>query len=364
MPLEQQMPNPATDVSRRGRARTMSGAIESVEELDLRLSEPTPAVIELMKRIDGDLIILGAAGKMGVTLALQARRAIRQAGVDKRVVAVSRFSNKQAKAHLESAGIETFECDLLEPGEVASLPRCENVIYMAGRKFGTTEDAAATWASNTLIPAYVGRHFRKGRIVAFSTGCVYPLVTPESGGCREDHAVGPVGEYAQSCLGRERAFEYASQKWGTPLCLPRLNYAIDLRYGVLHDLAQKIITDEPVDVRMGWFNCVWQRDANAWALLALEQAACPRRVLNLTGPETLRVREVAEKLGEALGRRVSFSGVEQPKAYLNDASRAHELFGLPSVGIDPMIQWTADWVSRGGRSLGLPTHFEVRDGEF
>lgn len=337
---------------------------EDEAALDDFLAQPTPAVIAMMRRLAGDLIILGAAGKMGVTLAIQAVRAGREAGVTKRVVAVARFSNPAARRALEAAGVETLTCDLLESGELARLPKLPNVVFMAGRKFGTGADAPLTWAANTLLPAQVAAHFRDSRIVAFSTGCVYPLVPADGGGCTEEQAPDPVGEYAQACLGRERLFEYASGRWGTPVCLLRLNYAIDLRYGVLHDLATTIFRGDPVQLGMGWFNCLWQGDANARALLALEHCRAPCAILNLTGPETLSVREVAEQLGQALGSPVRFAGTEQPTAWLNNAGKSWRLFGPPTVPIERMIAWTADWVRKGGRSLGLPTHFDVRDGRF
>ncbi|MCP5519437.1 MAG: NAD(P)-dependent oxidoreductase [Verrucomicrobiales bacterium] len=345
-------------------APMLPARFENEAALDDFLSQPAPAVVALMRRLPGDLAILGAAGKMGISLAIQAVRAVREAGVTKRVVAVARFSNPAARRALEDAGVETLACDLLEAAAVAGLPRLANVVFMAGRKFGTGGDAPLTWAANTLLPANVATHFRESRIVAFSTGCVYPLVAPDSGGCTEDEAPEPVGEYAQSCLGRERMFEYASGRWGTPLCLLRLNYAIDLRYGVLHDLASMILRDAPVDLGMGWFNCLWQGDANARALLALEHCAAPRTILNLTGPEILSVRDVARRLGNALDRPVRFNGAEHPTAWLNNATQSLRLFGPPAVAVERLIAWTADWLRTGGRSLGLPTHFEVRDGRF
>ena len=341
-----------------------TGRISTNEELDELLSRPSPALIALMERLEGDLLVLGVAGKMGVTLAMAARRATDAAGVSRRVIGVSRFRDSRARAQLERAGVETIACDLLDRAAVAELPRVDNVVFMAGRKFGTVGSEHRTWAANALAPANVAEHFRGSRIAAFSTGCVYPMRLPGSGGCVETDAPDPVGEYAQSCLARERVFEHLGRRDGTPVCLLRLNYAIDLRYGVLHDIARRILDDEPIDLSVGHFNCIWQGDANSFALLALRECDVPAAVLNITGPQTLSVRRVAEDLADALGRPVRFSGEDSGPVYLSDAGRAVARFGTPSVPLSKMVEWTACWLGSGGESLGKPTHFQVRDGRF
>ncbi len=328
------------------------------------LATPSEDLVELMRSLDGDLILLGVAGKMGVSLAELAIAAIERSGVDRQVFGVARFSDLDAKAKLDAAGVHTIVCDLLERSAVARLPKAKNVLFMAGRKFGTAGAQYLTWAMNTLVPSHVAEHFRASRIVAFSTGCVYPLVrvnqTPD-----ESVAPNPVGEYAQSCLGRERMFEYHSQKFGTPVCLFRLNYAIDLRYGVLHDIAQKVWLGEPVDNSVGHFNVIWQGDANHQALFCLERCLSPPAILNVTGPETLATEEVARRFGTLMNRPVRFSS-ESPGelAYLSDSSLARQLFGAPRVTAEQLILWQADWIMRGGRSLNKPTHFEVDDGKY
>jgi dTDP-4-dehydrorhamnose reductase len=338
--------------------------IVNEEQLDEVLSIPSPAVIEMMKRLDGDIIILGINGKMGLTLGRQALNAIKTAGVNKKVIGVSRFTDPEGQAKLEEWGIETIACDLLDRDSVSKLPQVKNIIFMAGRKFGTTGSEELTWAMNTLVPANVGNHFRDSRIVVFSTGCVYPLVNIASGGSIETDSPAPVGEYANSCLGRERAFEYSSKAFGSPTLLLRLNYAVDLRYGVLHDIAQQINNGESVNNSVGCFNVLWQGDANAYALLALEEAASPAVALNITGPETVSVSYAATRLAELLEKPLTFAGNSGDHSYLNNASKAFSLFGYPRVSLDWMLRQQADWIMKGGKSLGKPTHFEVNDGKF
>lgn len=338
---------------------------ESETELDAMLSEPSKQLIDMMGRLKGDIMILGANGKMGVTLSMTAKRAAEAAGVSKRVVAVSRFSDKEGREKLEKDGIETISCDLLDRNAVAKLPKIENIIFMAGRKFGTSGGGEAlTWAMNVIAPANVGEHFKGSRIVVFSTGCVYPLVSGENGGSTEDVAPAPVGEYAQSCLGRERVFQHYSIQDGTPVLLLRLNYAVDLRYGTLYDIASKVWSNEPVPNRVGAFNVLWQGTANNYALLALEQCASPANILNITGPETLSVSETATKFASAMGRKLKLDGTPEGKAYLNNASKAFSLFGRPSVSAGELVDMQAKWIMEGGRGLGKPTHFEVNSGKF
>jgi len=338
--------------------------ISSEEQLDEILSRPAPEIVQLMHRLEGDIIILGAGGKMGVTLGMLAARAVAQARVAKRVIAVSRFTDHGAEEKLTVDGVETIECDLLDPRAVAMLPQAENVIFMAGRKFGTEEDKPLTWALNTVMPANVARHFRGSRIVVFSTGNVYPPAPAPGTGYTEDTPPQPVGEYAQSCLARERIFQYYSVAHNSPVCIMRLNYAIDLRYGVLHDIALNVLNGRPVDVTVGYVNLIWQGDANSFALRCLEQCTTPATVLNVTGPRAVSVRELAKSIGETMGKTIAIKGAESDVALLSDASRALELFGGTTVSVEQMARWNAHWVMSGGRSLGKPTHFEVLDGRY
>jgi dTDP-4-dehydrorhamnose reductase len=326
--------------------------IRDETHLDELLSEPDPGVIATLGRVEGDLVVLGVAGKMGPTLARMARRASDAAGVRRRIYGVARFSRP------ELAGW------LLDPDAVAGLPEAPNVVAMLGQKFGTTGQAELTWAINCLPPAWIGRKYRASRIVAFSTGNVYPLTPITGTGSRESDPPGPIGEYAMSALCRERIYEYVSNCFHIPMVLIRLNYATEMRYGVPVDLARKVCEGQPIDLAMGAFNTIWQGDANAQALRAFEQVAVPPRVLNITGPEVLMVRAVAERLGQLMNRSVTLTGTEAPDALLSDASLAAKLFGPPRVSTDQLLRWVADWVARGGTSLGKPTHFEVRDGAF
>ena len=337
--------------------------IETEAQLEERLSEPTPEVIAALGRLPGDLVVLGVAGKMGKTLARMARRASDSSGVGRRVIGVARFSEGGQEA-LEAHGVETIRCDLLDESELARLPEAPNVIFMAGRKFGSTRDEPLTGAMNAYLPAAVARKYRQSRIVAFSTGNVYGLTPPAGGGSRESDAVQPIGEYAMSCLARERLLAYFSRELQIPMAILRLNYACELRYGVLVDLAQRIVRGEPIELAMGHFNVLWQGDANAMALRALERVSTPPWVVNVTGPETLSVREVCRRLGEWLGKPVRFVGGEAPEALLSNASIGLAALGPPRVTAAELIEHVADWVARGGRSLGKPTHFESRDGRF
>lgn len=334
------------------------------EHLEEVMSQPSPALVERMKSLDGDLIVLGIGGKMGVTLGRQAVRAIREAGVKKKVIGVSRFSDESARKKLEAVGLETISCDLLDRAAVSDLPRCANVLYMAGRKFGTSGDSALTWAMNTLVPSNVAEHFTKSRIVVFSTGNVYPLTPVVSGGATEATPVAPVGEYAQSALGREKIFSYHAARHGTPLAIFRLNYAIDMRYGVLYEIGKQVWNEQPVDVTMGHANVIWQGDANTQALLALGHCETPPNILNVTGPETLSVRWAAQNLGRLLGKEAKIVGKEAEYALLSNSAKATKLLGYPRVSLLTMLEWTADWIRSGGRDIGKPSHFEVRDGKF
>jgi len=338
--------------------------IETEEELEEIISRPTPETVEAVSKLDGDLIILGAGGKIGPTLARLAKNAVEEAKVNKRVIAVSRFSNPEVKQRLNEAGIETIPCNLLEKEDVDKLPEASNVIYMVGRKFGTKRDEPLTWATNTYIPALVAQKFKHSRIVVFSTGNVYPLVPVSSGGATESCPPDPVGEYAQSCLGRERIFEYFCKKYGTKALFLRLNYAIDLRYGVLLDVAQKVFRGVPIDLRMGYVNVIWQGDVNNAAVRALTLCENPPRILNVTGPETVSIRWLATRFGEIFGKKPIFENEEMETALLSNASEYHRLFGYPKVSLKQMIEWVAHWILINGPTLNKPTHYEVRNGRF
>lgn len=338
--------------------------IHTTAELDEVMTRPAPALVDELARLSGDLLLLGAAGKMGITLALLAQRAVQAAGVKKRVICVSRFSQAGAKTALQQAGIEVIAGDLMDDAFLRKLPDAENVIYMVGMKFGATGNEAKTWAVNTFLPGRATQRFGDSRIVLFSTGNVYPFVATGSGGCRENDPVGPVGEYAQSALGRERIFEYFCTEQQTPGLIYRLNYAIDLRYGVLLDVAQAVRARQSIDLTTGHANVIWQGDANAIALRALAHAQKPPLVLNVTGPETVSIRRLALRFGELFGVEPVFQGSEAPTALLSDASRSHRLFGYPSVSLEQMIRWTAHWLEIGGETLAKPTKYSVRSGTF
>ena len=333
-------------------------------ELEERLTRPTAGVLETLRRHPGDVLVLGAGGKMGATLAGMLVRGLKDIGRSDAVIAVSRYSDPDAEAALHRCGARTLKIDLAEHRAVEALPDAPNVFFMAGQKFGTTGAPAITWGTNVVVPAIVAARFGGARFVAFSTGNVYPLRPVADGGARESDPLAPVGEYAISCLARERVLEFSAIRHGVHVSILRLNYAVDLRYGVLVDLARRIVAGEPIDLTMGFVNVIWQGDACAWAIQSLGYAAAPPFVLNVTGPETLPVRDIAERLGERLGRTPRFDGAPARDALLSDASLARELFGPPSVDAMTLIDWAADWVGRGGRTLGKPTHFEMRDGRF
>jgi len=336
----------------------------SEEDLEERLSRPTEADMAAMKSLEGDLLILGVGGKMGPSLARRARRAADIADASKRIIAVARFSNQALIQQLQSTGIETITGDLLDPGALEALPDVANVVFMAARKFGTTGSEHLTWALNTYLPGRVAERFRNSRIVAFSTGNVYPLRPLAQGGAVESVPPEPIGEYAQSALGRERMFEYGAACWGTPVAILRLNYAVELRYGVLLDIGLAVFEGRPVNVRMGLVNVIWQGDANSLCLQSIAHCASPPNILNITGPETLSVRYIAERFAGLFGVTPLFDGDETGSALLNNATKAHQLFGYPSVTIGQMIEWIADWITRGGSTLHKPTHFDVQDGKF
>src|ERR1043166_1170985 len=327
-------------------------------------SRPTPALVEAMGALDGDLLVLGAGGKMGPSRARLARRAWDEVGVRRRVIAVARFSEPGVAAALREHRVETIPCDLFDRAQLAGLPEAPNVVYMVGQKFGTTGEEARTWAINAYLPGAVAERYPKARLVAFSTGNVYPLAAIEGDGPVEADPVGPIGEYAQSALARERVLEFFSRRNRTPMAILRLNYAVEPRYGVLRDIADRVRAGEPLDVAMGKVNVIWQRDANAIALRALAHCAVPPLVLNVTGRPAVSVRWVAEHFARRWGVEPVIEGVEAPTALLSNAARMEALFGPPEVGVEEMISRVAEWVEQGGRSLGKPTHFSERQGRF
>ena len=334
--------------------------ILSEQELEDLLSQPSQKLIDTLANLDGDISILGVGGKMGPTLARMAKRA----APNKRVIGVARFSEAGLKEKLQGWDIETVECDLLDRAAVERLEKTANVVFMAGRKFGSAGNQSLTWAMNVQVPAIVAEAFAASRITVFSTACVYPFVDITGQGAGEDLDLNPPGEYANSCVGRERMFEHFSRTHGTKVSLIRLSYAIDMRYGVLHDVASAVQSGEPVQVNSGHCNVIWQGDANDIALQSLAYADNPPFVLNLSGPELVSVRRLAQKFGEKFDQEPILSGSEQDKAWIIDTSLQQQLFGYPSVPLPRLIDWTAKWLSDGQRSLGKPTHFEVRDGNY
>ncbi|HEY2376600.1 MAG TPA: NAD(P)-dependent oxidoreductase [Gemmatimonadaceae bacterium] len=333
-------------------------------ELDELLSTPRAATVEVLRNSPGDIVVLGAGGKMGPTVARMAGRAAAQVGDGRQVYAVSRFSSPDVARVLGGAGIETVACDLLDRDAVAALPDAPNVIFMAGQKFGTNAAPGTTWAMNTIIPSICAERYRGAHVVAFSTGNVYPLTAVVAGGAREDDPVGPVGEYATSALGRERVLEFYSERNRTPVSIIRLNYAIDLRYGVLADIGLRVWHEQPVPLAMGHVNVIWQGDASRIAIESLAFAATPPFIVNVTGIDTLAVRDIAHAFGAAFGKAVRFRGKESADALLSNTDRMRASFSPPEIGLETMIEWIADWIRGDGPMLGKPTHFEERAGKF
>jgi nucleoside-diphosphate-sugar epimerase len=338
--------------------------IETEAALEDNLSCPTPETVRDLSGLKGDLVLLGVGGKMGPTLARMARRALDQAGKKNAVIGVARFSNPKSRQSLEAAGIRTISCDLLNRDDVQNLPDAGAVIFMVGQKFGTTGAESSTWATNAYLPGLVAERYPGRPTVAFSTGNVYPLVSVAGGGATESTSPGPVGEYAQSALGRERMFEHFSRSLGTPTAIYRLNYAVELRYGILLEVALKVWNGATLDVRMGYVNVIWQADANAIALRMLSTAQSPPAIWNVTGPEIVPIRGLAGRFGELLGKRPVVTGKEEPTALLNNAAKALAHFGKPAVSLDQAVTWVAHWVKSGGATLNKPSHFETRDGKF
>jgi len=340
--------------------RKLPETIQDVPHLEDLLSTPTQALVADFRRLEGDIMVLGVGGKVGTSLAVMARRA----APGKRVIGVARFSDPQVRRELEENGVECLQCDLLERGQVAALPDIPNIIYMAGKKFGTKDSEPYTWAMNVVVPTYVAERFNRSRIVAFSTLCVYPFAPIDGPGSPESAALTPLGEYANSCVGRERVFQYFSRRNQTAGRLIRLNYAIDLRYGVLHDVAMKVLRREPIDIRTAVANVIWQGDAVAHILRSLLQCTQPASPLNIGMRQPVRIRAVAQRFGELFGMEPLFQGAEQTMAWHNDCSEQARLFGEPLVDVETMIRWNADWLLRGMPVYDKPTHYEEREGVF
>lgn len=338
--------------------------MKTIAELEEKLSKPSSGLVKDIRKIDGDILLLGVAGKMGPSLARLLLRAIREAGIQKEVIGVSRFSDERIKQELEREGIRCIRADLLHDDDLQALPLAKNVIYLAGKKFGTTGDAHTTWAMNAYLPGRVSEKFRESRMVVFSSGNIYPFVHYASGGASENIPPEPLGEYAQSCLGRERIFEYFSHQYRIPMLIYRLNYAIDMRYGNLLEIGKMVHTGQPINLRSGHMNVIWQGDANEIAIRSLLHVSSPPKLLNVTGPETVSVQQVAEKFGELLNKTPEFIHEPESMALLSNASLCHRLFGYPSVSLLEMVEMTASWIQQDGATLNKPTHFQEREGKF
>jgi dTDP-4-dehydrorhamnose reductase len=338
--------------------------IDSEQMLDELLSRPRPELIEAIPRIKSPLLLLGAAGKMGPSLALLAQRAAAAAGHDLKIVAASRFSDENSKSWFQQKGIQTVHCDLLDRGQVQRLPDAETVIYLTGLKFGTSSNPELTWAVNTLAPAHTAERYPRARFAILSTGNVYPLVPVNGGGSTEADLLTPAGEYPNAAIARERIFQYYSGRNNTPMALIRLNYALDLRYGVLVDIAQKVFSGAPIDLTTGYVNCIWQGDANEFILRLLDEAAAPPAIFNLTAPAILSIRELALQFADLFQTEARFTGTEAPTALLNNPVRLCKKFGEPPTPIHSIIRWTAHWIRSGGKLLDKPTHFETRNGQY
>ncbi len=338
--------------------------MKDLELLEKQLTQPSAALIADMAKIDGDIMLLGIGGKMGPGMGKLAVAAAKAAGVSKRIIGVSRFSDPKSRAELEAAGVETIACDLLDDEQLQALPYAKNIIYLAGNKFGTTGKEGFTWAMNAYLPGRVAEKYKNSNIVAFSSGNVLPFVKVTAGGVSEETTPEPVGEYAQSCLGRERVFEYFAQKNNTPILIYRLNYAVDFRYGVLMEIAKSVLEGKEIDLRTENVNVIWQGDANEIAIRSLLHCEAPAKMLNVTGPETLSIKWVAQQFGKIFGAEPKFIYEAQGSALLNNASECHRLFGYPSVTIREIIDITATWLQQGGEELGKATHFQERGGKF
>ena len=333
-------------------------------KLNVLLTTPSQALVDDIKKIKGDITVLGAGGKMGPTLCVLAKNAVKRAGIDKKIIAVSRYSDAEVKKYLEDNDVDVISADLLDRTQLESLPMTENVIFMAGRKFGTDGSEALTWAMNSSLPAFVAEKYKGCNIVVFSSGNIYPIVPLSKGGCSEEDRPIPVGEYAMSCLARERAFEYAATAFGSKVFIYRLNFAVDLRYGVLFDVAKKVLDGTPISLTTPCYNFIWQGSANEIAIRGLLHAESPAFKMNVTGPETVSIRFVAERFGKLFGKEPVYENEEGTTAYLNNAMKAMEIFGYPAVSAETLIKWQAEYILDGGKTLDKPTHFEERKGSY
>ncbi len=338
--------------------------MKNIEEVYQEMLLPSDHLVSDMARLEGDILILGVGGKMGPALARLAKQAVDKAGVTKKIIGVSRFSETGLQDELNQFGIETISADLLEEDQLQALPDAKNVLYLAGTKFGTTGKESFTWAMNSYLPGRVAQKYKNSRIVVFSTGNVYPLTPVLQGGAVEDRLPEPVGEYAQSCLGRERLFQYYATRNNTPVMIYRLNYANDVSYGVLMDIAKAVDQGKPIDLRMGNVNVIWQGDANEMALRALHRCEVPAKLLNITGPETASVRWLAKEFGKRFNKTALFENEENTTALLSNAAESFRLFGYPKVSLINMIEVLAAWVQQGGKTMNKPTHFQEREGKF
>lgn len=336
----------------------------SLTELEDHLSSPPETVVNELAALDGDLAILGAGGKMGPALAHMAQRAFAAIGTNRKVIAVSRFSRPDIREQLEEWGITTHCCDLLNPQETEKLPDAQLVVSMSGFKFGSATQPDYSWATNCLVPAYVCQRYRGSRVVAFSSGNVYGLTSVARGGSVESDPLDPVGEYSMAALGRERIYEFCSRQWDIPTAILRLNYATELRYGVLVDLALQVLNNKTIDLTMGHVNVIWLRDANAMTLRAFTHACSPARIINVAGGEIIRVRDAADIFAHRFDTSAVVTGTESDQAFLNNATDAYSLLGSPEHSAQQMIEWTASWIARGGENAGKPTHFQVLNGKY
>lgn len=338
--------------------------MKNIEEVYQQMLLPSDDLVSDIARLEGDILILGVGGKMGPALARLTKQAVDKAGANKKIIGVSRFSEPGLKDELNHLGIETITADLLEEDQLQALPDVKNVLYLAGTKFGTTGKESFTWAMNSYLPGRVAQKYKNSRIVVFSTGNVYPLTPVSQGGAVEDRLPEPVGEYAQSCLGRERLFQYYATKNNTPVLIYRLNYANDVSYGVLMDIAKAVDQGKPIDLRMGNVNVIWQGDANEMALRALHHCEVPAKLLNITGPETASVKWIANEFGKRFNKTPIFENEENATALLSNAAESFRLFGYPKVSLINMIEILAAWVQQGGKTMNKPTHFQEREGKF
>jgi nucleoside-diphosphate-sugar epimerase len=338
--------------------------MKDVRETYKQLLVPSDDLVADIAALNGDILILGVGGKMGPDLAKLAKQAVDKSGVDKKIIGVARFSESGLQEELDQLGIKTCQADLLNDDQLQELPEAQNVLYLAGTKFGTTGKESRTWAMNTYLPGRVAQKYKNSRIVVFSTGNVYPLTPVLEGGVDEKRLPEPVGEYAQSCLGRERIFQYWSSQNNTPILIYRLNYANDVSYGVLLEIARSVQKGEPIDLSMGHVNVIWQADANEMALRSFQHCAVPSKILNITGPEILSIRWLAEQFGSFFDRPPVFINQEQDTALLSNAAEAFRLFGYPKLPLKNMIELLVEWIKEGGEILNKPTHFQERRGQF